>query len=185
MELLKVSNWFHANFLSLNGTKTFTQHYATQSSGLKVNVVLDSTEIKEKEFIKYLGVFIDKSLKFTKHIDYTSNIVSRNIGIMARVRFYIDKRTTLLLYNALILPYLNYCCIVWGNNYHAQLEKLIILQKRAVRLIERVYPPQSSVPIFKKYNLLRITDIARSHMLLVMHKFIKEQLPEKLTTCLI
>ena len=88
-----------------------------------------------------------------------------------------DNRTTLLLYNSLILPYINYCCLVWGINYAAQTSKLLILQKRAVRLIDRVYPPVSAEPIFKKYSLLKLEDIAKSQMLLFIHKFLTNQLP--------
>ena len=176
--LVQISNWFHANFLSLNVSKTYTQHYTTRSINFKLDVKLCGELIEENEHIKYLGVFVDKSLKFTKHISYISNLVSRNIGIIARSRYYLDKKTTLLLYNSLILPYLNYCCIIWGSNYESQLNKLVVLQKRAVRLVEHVYSPVSSQPIFKRYNLLKLKDIAKSQMLLVMHKFVKKQLPK-------
>ena len=67
--------------------------------------------------------------------------------------------------------------MIWGSNYHSQIERLVILQKRAVRLIEYVYPPHSSEPIFKKYNILKLNDIVKSQMILVMHKFITKQLP--------
>ena len=77
-----------------------------------------------------------------------------------------------------MLPHLNYCCIIWGNNYESQLHKLLILQKRAGRLIEYVYPPHSSEPIFKKHNILKLADIGKLQLLLVMHKFITKQLPE-------
>ena len=96
------------------------------------------------------------------------------------MRYCLDKKTTRLLYNSLILPYLNYCCIVWGNNYDSQLNRLVILQKRAIRLIEHVYPPTSSEPIFKQYNLLKLNDIAKTQMLVVMHKFITKELPSAL-----
>ena len=177
-----ISDWFHANFLSLNISKTYTQHYSTRSSNFKLDVKLCDTTIEENEHIKYLGVYIDKTLKFSKHINHIANIISRNIGIIARVRYYIDNKTTLLLYNSLVLPYLNYCCINWGNNYDSQLYKVFILQKRAVRLIEHVFPPQSSEPIFKHYNLLKIRDIAKTQTLLVMHKYIKKQLPKIFNT---
>ena len=77
----------------------------------------------------------------------------------------------------MILPYLNYCCLIWGVNYHSQLQRVTILQKRAVRLIEGVYPPISSKPLFKKYRIMKISDIARTQMILVMHKFLTAQLP--------
>ena len=175
--LVRLLDWFNANFLSLNVSKTYTQHYTTRSSEFKLAIELNNLPVKESDSVRYLGVIIDKYLKFTKHIDHVSGIIGRNIGIISRIRFCIDKRTAHLLYNTLILPYLNYCCMIWGSNYHSQIERLVILQKRAVRLIEYVYPPHSSEPIFKKYNILKLNDIVKSQMILVMHKFITKQLP--------
>ena len=138
---------------------------------------MNSIHVEENESIRYFGVIIDKSLKFTKHIDYISSIIGRNIGIISRIRYCIDKRTAFLLYNSLILPYLNYCCMIWGSNYNSHLLKLVTLQKRAVRLIEYVYPPHSSEPIFRQFNILKLADMVQSQMLLVMHKFITHKLP--------
>ena len=33
--VLRISDWFNANFMSLNVTKTYTQHYTTRSSDFK------------------------------------------------------------------------------------------------------------------------------------------------------
>lgn len=176
--MLSITEWFNANFLSLNVSKTFTQHYSSRCLDFQLNVNINNTQIKEKEDIKYLGVVIDKSLKFSSHINHLSNIVSRNIGVIGRIRYFIDKRTALLLYNTLILPYLNYCTLIWGVNYASQLNKLVILQKKAMRIIENVFAPQSSEPIFKQYGVLKVTDIARSQMLIIMHKCVIRELPK-------
>lgn len=175
--LTSMSVWFRCNFLSLNVSKTFSQHYSSSPSTFKFNIKLHGEDVLEKEEVKYLGVVIDRNLKFSAHINHVSKVVSRNIGLIGRNRFFIDSHTALLLYNALVLPHLNYCCLIWGINYNARIGKLFILQKRAVRLIDKVYPPISSEPIFKKYNLLKLADIAKSQMLLVIHKFLTSQLP--------
>ena len=177
-----LSNWFSANQLSLNVSKTFTQHYSMTSVDLQIKVSINGSDLKEKEEIKYLGVTIDKSLKFSKHISNTANIVSRNIGIISRMRPYIDEKTTLILYYTMIYPYLNYCCLIWGVNYASQLQRLNMLQKRAVRLIEKIYPPSSSAPVFKKHKLLNIEEIAKTQMVLVMHKFLIGILPSSFDT---
>jgi hypothetical protein len=173
----KIKDWFCANFLSINVSKTFTQHYSNRSPVSLLDVRINGIKVKESENVKYLGVYIDSSLKFSKHIGHISALISRNIGIISRIRFCLDKKTTLLLYNSLVLPHLNYCCLIWGINYQSQLSKIVTLQKRAVRLIEHVYPPHSSEPIFKKYKIVKLGDIAKTQMLLVMHKFITKQLP--------
>ena len=109
-----------------------------------------------------------------------SNTVSRNVGLIARNRYFLDIKTARLLYNTLILPHLNYCCLIWGSGYASQISKLFILQKRAARIIENVYPPTSSEPIFKHHRILKLVDIAKSQMLLVVHKFLTNQLPSSL-----
>lgn len=173
-----ITKWFNANHLSLNLQKTYTQHYTTMLSEFKLNVNINNHVISEKEEIKYLGVTIDKYLKFSTHINRVSAIVSRNIGIIARNRYFIDSKSAYILYNTLVLPHLNYCCMIWGINYRSHLIKLITLQKRAVRLIDNIHLPQSSQPTFKRYKILRLEDIAKSQMLILMHKFLIKQLPE-------
>ena len=178
----KLSLWFSANYLSLNVSKTFIQHYSTSPPPQSIKVVINNAVIKEKDEVKYLGVLIDKSLKFTSHIKGVVNTISRNIGIISRIRYCIDNKTTYLLYNSMILPYINYCCLIWGINYESQLQRLIILQKRAVRLIVKIYPPASSQPLFKEYKILKIDQIAKMQMILVVHRFLKSELPASLQT---
>ena len=175
--LKSITEWFRANFLSLNVQKTFTQHYSIASTDFRVTCTIDDQAIEEKDEIRYLGIIIDQQLKFSAHISNTASKVSRNIGIIGRIRPYIDRKTTYLLYNTLILSQLNYCCMIWGVNYHSQISKLVILQKRAVRMIENIYPPHSSLPIFKQFKILKLEDLAKSQMIVVTHKFITNQLP--------
>ena len=101
--------------------------------------------------------------------------------MMSRVKYFVETKQLICLYNAIILPYINYCCIIWGTGYAHHTKKLLTLQKRAMRIIEGIYPPQSANPIFKKYNILKIQDIAKMQMLLVMHKHICNQLPQPIT----
>ena len=42
----------------------------------------------------------------------------------------------LMVYNSLILPYLMYCTEIWGNTYEHRIRDLVLLQKRAVRIID-------------------------------------------------
>ena len=175
-----LSRWLSANYLSLNMSKTYFQYYNNGCTTTPIHVIINDTIIMEKEEILYLGVTIDKSLKFSSHIKNVARIISRNIGVISRIRYFINTKNTYILYNAMILPYLNYCCLLWGINYASQLNRLVILQKRAVRLIMRVYPPASSEPIFQQFNILKINEIATIQMILVMHKYLLNELPESL-----
>ena len=43
-----------------------------------------------------------------------------------------------LIYYALVYPYLNYGCILWGNNYEAPVSQLVKLQNQVERVINNV-----------------------------------------------
>ena len=53
---------------------------------------------------------------------------------MYRVKHLLTSPALYSLYCTLILPYLNYCCEIWGNTYKSRIRPLHIIQKRAVRI---------------------------------------------------
>ena len=62
--------------------------------------------------------------------------ISKTIGIMNRLKFFVHKHVLLTLYNSLVLPYLNYSVVTWGGS--SSCDRLLILQKRGIRLISGV-----------------------------------------------
>lgn len=68
------------------------------------------------------------------HIFHVSCKVSKNIGIMYRVRYALSQYVLLNLYYALIYQYLSYCYCVWSFNYHSRLKRLSVLQRRTIRI---------------------------------------------------
>ena len=122
-------------------------------------------------------MLIDTGLKWAAHIDHLSLILSRNIGILNRSKYLLNKQSLLLLYNALVLPYINYCCVVWGFTYPTYMNKIEILQKRVIRIIDSQPRLAHSDPIFKSLNILKLKDIARQQLIMVMYRKFNGNLP--------
>ena len=80
--------------------------------------------------------------------------ISRNIGIIARLRHCIPFSTLQNLYRSLIFPYLSYGLVVWGQAAKTHLEKLLILQKRAVRLMNFANYSDHAIPLFFSSDIL-------------------------------
>jgi len=131
-----VTKWLQSNRLSLNVPKTH-YHIFSRTSVTDLEIIINNSQITRKESVKYLGVIVDENLKWQNHINNIASIISRNIGVMGRAKFYISSQHLLLLYNILILPYLNYCAAVWGSNYPTRIDKLVKLQKRAIIIIDK------------------------------------------------
>ena len=86
-----------------------------------------------------------------------------------------------MLYKALIYPHLIYCIVVWGSAKTSHLNKLLIQQKRAVRLCTASSFRAPSDPLFSKLKLLKIMDIYNVYTALFMFKIKCNNLP---TACM-
>ena len=87
------------------------------------------------------------------------------------------ERSLLMLYNALILPYLNYCNITWGNCSKTKLDHIFLLQKKAVRICTNSPYLMHTNPLFYELKILKVYDINILHTALFMFRYTKELLP--------
>ena len=62
------------------------------------------------------------------------------------------------LYYAMIHPYLTYGILAWGNSTQANLKKIIVLQKRAIRIMHKVPYNGHTEPLLKKSKILKLRD---------------------------
>ena len=102
---------------------------------------------------------MDEHLIWSKHISLIQNLIAKNIGIILRIRPFINTKTALLLYLSLIYPYLTYCNIVWASTYHSHLHRLNVLQKRNIRIVFLLPFLSSTKSTFVNNNLLSIYQI--------------------------
>ena len=173
----KVADWFVSNQLSLNTDKTCYQMYTHKRLDVEVSVIIDGAEIIRANTVKYLGVFIDEDLKWKTHIAKLQTVLSRNVGIMCKVRYFLNSKHLLLLYNYLFLSHVNYCCFIYSNIYSTSINEVEKLQKRAVRIVDGQARLAHTAPIFKKLKLLRLIDIGHQQMLLLLHRKLQDNLP--------
>ena len=97
---------------------------------------------------------------------------------MNKLKYRLPKAILLTIYQSLILPYLQYCAIVWANCSSTKLNSILILQKRAVRAICRIQRLAHSAPYFKNLQILTISDIYTLQVSQFMFKFLSNSLPE-------
>ena len=84
---------------------------------------------------RYLGIEIDEALKWHFQIDQIVKKVSSGLTILKRARALVPQDTLINKYNALVVPYFNYCSPVWSCIGKCQSERLQKLQNRAARII--------------------------------------------------
>lgn len=89
-ELNEVSNWFKANKLLVNASKTnymiMGTAHMTNKTHDEFNIILDDTQLDRVTNTKFLGVIIDENLTWKKHIDCISKTISRNICVINKLK---------------------------------------------------------------------------------------------------
>ena len=134
-ELINVANWIKANKLSLNLQKTNYILFSNSITQLPNQVIFSETVINEVKSTRFLGITIDNKLDSSNyHIDNICKTVSRNIGIINRVKQFRPLSVLLTLYSTFIL-HLNCGILAWGNSAEIRIGRLILLQKRVMRII--------------------------------------------------
>ena len=73
-------------------------------------------------------------LGWDTHIDKTASKISPKLGVLKCLSWYVDQYTRNILYNALILPHIDYCCTIWTHGADKYVNRIQILQNRAARL---------------------------------------------------
>lgn len=107
--------------------------------------------------------------------------LAKGSGIILRLKHFLPKKILLIIYNSLILPFISYCTIVWGNAASTHVNKLFVVQKRIFRAIDGKSHLDHSKPIFKKYNSLTVFDITKHQVAVFMFQSYHNLLPNSLS----
>ena len=81
------------------------------------------------------------------------------------------------MYYAIFSSHLTYGCQIWGLNGHNQFNKIVTLQKRALRIITFADFEAHSDPIFKELKIIKIQDLIKLHNCLFVHDYLSGNLP--------
>ena len=115
---------------------------------------------------------IDESLSWKYHISYICSRVSRNIGIISKLRHYLSIHQLKQIYYNLIYPYLSYAVIAWGSAYKTHLQKLQTKQNTVLRwFFATTFGPytESALPFLNLLDILTVDNVYRLHALKFTH----------------
>ena len=188
-ELTSVCNWLMPNKLSLNTKKSNFVIFRPYQKRMNLDVTIKLFDhdknslilLERKDYVKYLGVLIDSNLTWKQHILSISSKISKSLGIISRLRHFVPTDTLLSIYRSLIQPYITYGIAVWGQAAQTNLDKLIILQKRALRLIHFAPYRSHAIPLFIHYNILPLNFQYCKSVCTIMHDVSNNSLPANIS----
>ena len=171
-ELEGVSDFFKANQLKLNAKKTkmvFFRKKSLPHDHEHMDVFLDGVKLSHDEDAEFLGTIIDGTLSWEKHCTKVANKISRNNGLLNRVKHLLPPSSLKLLYHSFIQPHIQYTLSVWGGCSALNKKRIITIQKRAIRTITKSYHTAHTEPRMKHLGLLKFEDLYNLGNILLVH----------------
>lgn len=115
--------------------------------------------------MKVLGVHFHCNLTWDQHINEVHRKLCRTVGVINRNRYTLPERIKLLLYNSLILPHFSYSHLVWGTTTQTNMTRLLILQKKALRIIANVPYHYHTKELFTQFRVVNVLSLYNFRLL--------------------
>ena len=125
----------------------------------KYTLSIDFSQITLCKTVKCLGVTVDKSLNFDAHIKFFENKLARLLGILFKTKQYLNTSTLVQLHYSAFHAYLSYGLTIWGSTFKSYLNKLSLLQNKAVTIICNGRWADHDSIYYKNLRILKLTNL--------------------------
>ena len=135
-DLEMIQKWVTENKLVLNVNKckvvSFTRKI-TNTCPVEYSIMGENLEVVNE--YKYLGVVLDKELRWNKHVQKITSEAHRTIGFTFRNLKGTGRKTKDLAYRTIVRPKLEYCSTAWDPYTQELVDELEAVQKLAARRV--------------------------------------------------
>ena len=192
-ELDKIVKWLAVNKLSLNASKTEmmqfrfrqNQNIATLPEELRQDLFtgphhlnISGEKIKRSQTFNFLGITIHESLSWHSHTSQLQTKLSRNVGILHRLKHQLPFHVLKMLFQTLIQSYLSYGSLAWGFD----VGPLGTIQKKAMRAITHSKYNSHTEHSFKSLKVLKLGDMFLLKCLKFYFNLKNNEVPHYFTT---
>ncbi len=131
-DLDSLSNWASQWRVNYNATKTVYMIVSNKKNTIVYpDLYLNGQVLTKVTSHKHLGITITKDMSWNLHIDAIIKKAASRLSGIRRIRFFITRKARVSLYNALVLPILEYGGVIFDNCTLYLKQRMESLQRRA------------------------------------------------------
>ena len=108
-------------------------------------VYLGQMEVEVVNHYRYLGVILDSNMTFHQHIGNVFKLVAHKLFLLQKCRGFLTQEIALRIYKTKVLPYFDYCDVIYSGVANTLLTKLQRLQNRGLRICLKSPPRESTL----------------------------------------
>lgn len=158
VELSHISQYFVNHNLNLNSGKTNFINFKTfQNKKLhQPNIAIDCTPLEIKSKANFLGLIIDENLQWNDHVDKIIPKINSGIYALKKMSFLCDTITLRTIYFAYIHSHIQYGLCLYGSTKNTNLDQILKLQKKSIRIISKLKSNESAREYFKRLKIITV-----------------------------
>ena len=103
--------------LSISKTNFILFHSNKLKPNQSLSIKIDDACFKQVDSANYLGVMFDSNLTWKNLINELCLKLSKTVGILSKVRYFVNWDILVTLYHSLIYPFLIYGVYVWSLTF--------------------------------------------------------------------
>lgn len=154
-------SWCIENKMHINLTKTKAMIISSKKIDENIpNILINNVAIEYVKEYKYLGLVIDRNLKFSKHMFSLNKRLASVIGAAYSLRDTLSLQAAQTFYYSMFHSLISYIIVVWGGSSKSALNDLQISQNKIVRnLFANKINHSHTSDIYRELKLLNINEI--------------------------
>ena len=171
-DLNNISQWCQENKMTINIKKTKLMHFGSRATLKRFNtqpVSLQGQNIENVHHYKYLGIYLDPTLNFNKHLSHTEHTANHKTYILRKLCPYLTSGAALQIYKSMTLPVIEYGNIIYGAGNKTQLGKLQTIQNINIKICLGLPSLTRTVEIHRLSKINHLEDRRNSHLLKLMY----------------
>ena len=178
-DMMLLTDWYQANQLSLNVTKTVLIKFWSDSNLFSLKI--DNVTLSNTKSTKFLGITIDECLTWNEHVGTLHNKLQTNKRLLLNARNLLPPDALLKIYYAHVYSHLMYGILVWGSMIpKSSLNSLYSLQKQCIKLMARIPRQTCANPAFKKMGIIRLRNLIDNELCKLGYKLSNKIIPKPL-----
>ncbi|KAG8271204.1 hypothetical protein J6590_108210 [Homalodisca vitripennis] len=158
LQLSNVQKFFIDNKLVLNTDKTNFISFNTKQDRkrLNPNILINDSSLDQVSYTKFLGLTIDKNLSWNLHIEQIIKRINSGLYAIKRLSYLCSLSVLKMVFHAHIQSHIAYGIGVYGGTTNQNLNKILILQKKALRIMLKMKKDESVKNNFTELNILTV-----------------------------
>ena len=147
-----ISDWFLANELTLNISKSSCVLFTKNKNKVTLSIKIHDNPIPQHSQVKFLIVWLDEKLECSQHCNMVLNKIKRNTYLLRLGQNCLTHHALKLIYYAHIQIHVQYGLFVWGNQCAAKFGKSIQTQiNKCITLVKKRETAQIKTPTLVKF----------------------------------